>query len=209
MTNNVITEIQEDLNRARMAQFFSKHGKSLVALVVVTILAISAYEAYKFYDLRNRMQAGDKLYEVAADFKNPDNIKKLKEVAKTASYTEIALLNEANYYNSQLNVARAKKAYEKLAEIKNANPAFKQIAQLNLVSIKVNEDPNDKSVEAELKKLSASDAIFRFTALEMLGSYYKKQGKTEEAKAAYKEIADDKKAPASLSGRAKALINSF
>ena len=208
--NNILLEIKEDMQRDQMMQFFKKNATVISVLLVVGLAVIIAYEVWKNYDLKNRADAGDKLYAVISDFNTLKSPKPLRDVrAQAPAYKSIVELVEANWHESQLDGQEMKKAYQELADDKNANMALRDLAKLNLVSMQLNTGAEDKSAEADLIALSSKGRVYRFTALEMLGAYYKKKGRTEEARKTYEELANDTAAPASLAGRAKSMLSSF
>lgn len=207
--NSIITEIQEDLNRERMTEFFKKHGKYVYTLVIIGILAIGGFEAWKNIDQKNRAEAGDKLYKIINSFSETSDTKEIVEIQKTGAYKDVGKLIEANMYEAKKNDDATLKAYEKLANDSSAEKGLRELASLNIISMKLNKNPADASVEADLKKLSGADGIYKYTALEMLGAYYRANGKNAEAKAAYTKLANDETAPRSLSGRAHSMLSSF
>ena len=208
-TDNVLTELQEDLNRDRMTAFFKKNGKTLALLAFLIVAGIAAFQIWKSYDMKSRTEAGDKLYAAISNFDQQKDAKQIVEVEKNRAYADIASLVEANYQEAHGDTAAMEKAYEKVAKSPAGNTALKQLAELNLISIKLNGNPADKTAEADLKKLSADDQVFKYTALEMLAGYYKRNGRIEEAKATYEKIANDPAAPSSLAGRSKSMLSSF
>lgn len=209
MSDNILLEIKEDMQRDQMIQFFKKHGKYLAVLAVLVVVGIAGFEIWKNQDIKKRSAVGDQLYATITNFNQLKNPNKLREIAANSSYRDIATLIEANWQESQLDNDEMVKTYQKVANDPNANPALKELAELNVLSAKLNANPSDAKAEEELKKLTADNKTFRFTAMEMLGGYYKKNGKLEEARGVYEKLANNPAAPASLSGRAKSMLSSF
>lgn len=207
--NTIITEIQEDLNRERMAQFFNAHGIYVYTLIVLVIVGIGAYEGWRYFDTERRTVQGDKLYSIISDFTPDVAPKDIQEVGKDRNYKDITKLIEANLYEQKKDEANVMKAYEELANDSSAEKPFRELAELNIISFKLNKNPADTSIEPSLKKLTAEDSIYKFTAMEMLASYYKTNGRNDKAKEIFAKLANDEKAPRSLAGRARSMLSSF
>ena len=207
--NDIITQIQEDVNREQMMDFFKNHGKRLVTLAVIAVLGIAGFEGWKHYDLNERSKSGDKMYNIISNFAEEKDTKNLAFLGTKNGYKEVAAMVEANLSELHKDEAASEKAYAKIANDTNANQALRELAKLNIISIRLNKNPTDSGVEPDLKALTSDSSAFKYTALEMLAAYYKGNNKYAESKAAYQKIADDENAPSSLSGRAKSMLSSY
>jgi hypothetical protein len=209
MADKIITELEEDLKNERINQFFQKNGKLLVALSLLVVISIGGYELWKYNDTNNRIKEGNKLYSFIVDFGPTKDPATLTEVQKNHTYKDVATLVEANLYQAKGEEENTLKTYERLAKNPNSNNALRQLAQLNVISMRLNKNSADSSVEADLQKLAADNGIFRYTAQEMLATYYQKSGKFDKSKEIFKKLSEDENAPRTLAGRAKSMLSSF
>lgn len=179
-------EEQEQLDAFK--GWWKSNGKFVLGIAVLALVSFTGYEGWKYYQYQQSAQASQQYQLMAAtDIKDSKKIRALSaeimDKYSTTPYAGRAAVAVAKLNYQEQDLASAKAQLEWAG--KNAKEdAIKAIALLQLAAIQFEE----KAFDAALKTLTTQpDAAYAGLFSDLKGDILVAQGKTDDAKAAYKE----------------------
>ena len=174
-------------------KFLDKYKKILIALVILIVLVISFFVISSQLQKENNESAAivydDWIEEISQEnpsIENLDNILRtlLKEYPKTG-YTELALLNKANFDAKLDNLDDSLMNFKKLIDLTggfNGNKIFNKMSRVSSARILLSLERYDEALEM-IKEFSSSNTNGYIH--ELTGDILVKQEKNDLAKAQY------------------------
>ena len=174
-------------------KFLDKYKKILIALVILIVLVISFFIISSQLQKENNESAAivydDWIEEISQEnpsIENLDNILRtlLKEYPKTG-YTELALLNKANFDAKLDNLDDSLMNFKKLIDLTdgfNGNKIFNKMSRVSSARILLSLERHDEALEM-IKEFSSSNTNGYIH--ELTGDILVKQEKNDLAKAQY------------------------
>ena len=174
-------------------KFLDKYKKILIALVILIVLVISFFIISSQLQKENNESAAivydDWIEEISQEnpsIENLDNILRtlLKEYPKTG-YTELALLNKANFDAKLDNLDDSLMNFKKLIDLTdgfNGNKIFNKMSRVSSARILLSLERYDEALEM-IKEFSSSNTNGYIH--ELTGDILVKQEKNDLAKAQY------------------------
>ena len=174
-------------------KFLDKYKKILIALVILIVLVISFFVISSQLQKENNESAAmvydDWIEEISQEnpsIENLDNILRtlLKEYPKTG-YTELALLNKANFDAKLDNLDDSLMNFKKLIDLTdgfNGNKIFNKMSKVSSARILLSLERYDEALEM-IKEFSSSNTNGYIH--ELTGDILVKQEKNDLAKAQY------------------------
>ena len=174
-------------------KFLDKYKKILIALVILIVLVISFFVISSQLQKENNESAAivydDWIEEISQEnpsIENLDNILRtlLKEYPKTG-YTELALLNKANFDAKLDNLDDSLMNFKKLIDLTdgfNGNKIFNKMSRVSSARILLSLERHDEALEM-IKEFSSSNTNGYIH--ELTGDILVKQEKNDLAKAQY------------------------
>ena len=174
-------------------KFLDKYKKILIALVILIVLVISFFVISSQLQKENNESAAivydDWIEEISQEnpsIENLDNILRtlLKEYPKTG-YTELALLNKANFDAKLDNLDDSLMNFKKLIDLTdgfNGNKIFNKMSRVSSARILLSLERYDETLEM-IKEFSSSNTNGYIH--ELTGDILVKQEKNDLAKAQY------------------------
>ena len=182
-------EEQEQLDEFKA--WWTQHGRNVVILVSVLVAGYLGYQGLHYYQNQQSMKASTR-YEslVKLDITDAKNLKGIQSLSaelmdkySSTPYAGRAALTAAKA-NFQANDAKSAKAQLEWAAKNAKEDAIQSMALLQLASLEV----QDKDYDGALKTLSEKHSSgFDGLFADLKGDVLVAQGKTAEAKKAYKE----------------------
>jgi len=199
-------EVEENLRRDRVTDFFKSYGKWLAAALVLFLAAVGGWIYWEERQNRDAADQSEQLHSVLTDISTgkqqtvPQRIAELEKshsdvVRASASLTDAAYALEKN--NRPAAIAK----YRALAADKSLAEPFRDLATVRLTALEFDTlKPED--VVARLAPLSKAGNPWFGSAGEMTALALMKQNKNAEAGRLFAAIAADPQVPNSIRSRA-------
>jgi hypothetical protein len=205
-------EIEEDLQRDRMARLWRRYGSWIIALAVAIVIAVAAREGWRWSE-RRQAEAASARYLAALDLAAGDPLRAQEALRVLADdghegYALLARLREGSAYMQQGNLQAAAAVY---GEIEDAapRPAFRDLAVILGGYASLGGTPNPEYISewrGKLTPLAAAGSPWRFSARELLAILELQSGNRGKAKELFMQIDADPEAPADMRSRAEMIV---
>lgn len=210
MSDNMLLEVEDALRAQQIKALWDKFGQWLIGAVIIIVLGTAVGVIWHGHTTSALSQQTAQLLaflESDVDGKAAES-----DLAALSAKTDMPLKVIAELYRAQkLEKAKdlkgAQSVYADIAKQGGTPDIMKDLAQLHVVRIGVAMDQKAEDLLPQLDKLTADDAPFRASAMELKGLLLQKQGKNDEANAVFSALSKNDDAPPSLRNRAKALIS--
>jgi hypothetical protein len=197
-------EVEEDLNRDRIAKLWERYQYVIMAGVAAIILGVGGF---KYLEHRRQVASETGGGQFAAALKSlsagkPDEATKaLSTVAASGtSYAALARLRLAAADAQNGKTADAVAAYEAVANQSSLDPLLQDFARLQTAMLKV--DTADwTEMQNRLNPLATDSNSWRHAARELLGMAALKAGIPDQARTQFERLLGDRETPASISER--------
>jgi hypothetical protein len=215
---DIFDEVDEELRAERAQQLLKKYSGVIVAAALAIVGAAAGWQGWRWYEARQDRAAAVG-YLTAMNLANPTAagtsaasrsaaIAAFSNLAGTApeGYAALSRLREAALKADAGDLQGATALWDQVAGDASVDPLLRDLASLLWAQHLI--DSGDPSLlEARLKALTAPDNSWRPLALEQLALLDLRQGKTDQAKTALRQLAQDGAAPRGVRGRASSLLN--
>jgi hypothetical protein len=209
---DIFDEVESDLRAERTRRFFTRYAGALIALLVLIVAAAGGFEAWKYYRQRDLLRVSNAYLAAQrlADATSPDRPAAIAAFAKvagegSAGYRTLSLLREAALKADAGDLAGASTLWDEVAGDGSSAPLLRDLASLLWVMHHI-DSPESGQIESRLQPLLAPENAWHALAQEMAAVLDIKQGKTDAARTALKQLAQDVTAPAGVRGRANGLL---
>ncbi len=203
---NLFKEIDEELRQEQYATLWKKYGNYIIGLIVILVGSVAAFQGWKAYD-QNRRADDSALYSSAlkADANNKSeealSILTKLQAEGTEGYALLARFNKAAILAGKGDTAAASAEYTAIAVDQSIDQIYRDLA--TVFSALQELDKGDPSaISGRLQPLLSPSNPFRHTAKEIAALLAHRQGKVEDAKKLFRELADDVTAPGGVRARA-------
>lgn len=179
-------EIEEELQRERLINFWKNYRFLIIGGVIAIILSVAGTEFYHSWRNKIRSQESNSFESAVvlnAQGKKEEALSTLNQLAQNAktSYKYLAKLKIAGINLANQNVADGLQKLKQVADDKNAPSSLKSIALLSYVGHQVdNKDPNE--LLEMLSPLLNTQSEYFASATELKVALLLKQNNVEEAK---------------------------
>lgn len=181
-------DLEEQEQIAELKQAWKQYGKLVITVAVVALATFAATQAWRYYTHRQSEQAST-LFTKFGEAVRKNDVKEIRVLGKqlmddygSSAYGPSAalLLAKTNYEAGDLSSAAAELQWT-IDKAKDAETA--ELARLRLASIRLDEKKYDEALKLlETKHSAAMDTLYA----DLRGDALVAQGKTAEARAAYK-----------------------
>jgi predicted negative regulator of RcsB-dependent stress response len=182
-------DLQEQEQLAAIKAWWEKYGNFILAVATLVLLAIAAYNGWRWYERREAQQAAVVYEELLKALDGTDANRK-KELAGTlierygrTVYAPMAALQMASIFHEAGDPSAARAQLQWVID-KSGHDEYALIARVRLAGVLL----DDKAYDAALQVLSGSVPKAHLTAFaDRRGDVLVAQGKTDQARAAYRE----------------------
>lgn len=201
-----IQEVEENLRRDRVTDFFKSYGKWIAVAVVLFLAAIGGWIYWEEQQKRTSSDQSEKLHALLTDISAgktqtvPQRVAELEKshsdvVRASASLTDAAVALEKN--NRSAAIAK----YRELVNDKDVAQPFRDVATVRLTALEF-DTIKPEEVIARLQPLAKAGSPWFGSAGEMTAFALMKQNKNAEAGRLFAAIAADQQVPSSIRSRA-------
>lgn len=206
--SSLLQEIEEDLQRQKYEALWKRYGRYVIGAALAIVLGTAAVTSWRNHTLAQHQAATSGLLNIVND-KALDKDKKVAALETfaaanpKASQATLARFRAAAIALKDGKTAEAMAQYDKIAADDDAEPLFRELANLLAVQAQL-DDGDPAALQARLQPLLASDAAWRFTAKEYSAHLALRVGDKAKAKQLFDELTQpDAEIPATLAQRAK------
>ncbi|MBN8897837.1 MAG: tetratricopeptide repeat protein [Rhodospirillales bacterium] len=214
---DIFDEVEEELRAERAQRLLLRYGGVIVGAVVLVIVAVGGWQAWRWWQAKqdaaaavsyvNAMAMADSASPTAIAAR-PATIGALDALAGAApqGYRTLARLRAAALKAENGDMPGALKMWDEVAADGAADPLLRDLATLMWAQHQIDHgDP--AQLAARLQALTSATNPWRALAREQLALLDLRQGKTDAAKTAFQQLADDVTAPAGVRGRSRSLAS--
>jgi hypothetical protein len=210
---DIFKEVEEDLRRDKATEWWKRNSLFIYAAAAAVVIGVAGYQGWRAYDEKLRGEQSDS-YAAALQLIDSGDQARAREALQALSnpggsgYPLLAALSEANLAAETGDMATAERIWGELAQNGSSPRAVSELGTLFAVMRRM--DGGDAAaLRGELRSLTAPEAPYRFTALELLAALALREGDTAAAREHLTQITDDPAAPAGSRSRAAELLASF
>jgi hypothetical protein len=203
--SDIFREIDEELRRDNLLKLWARYGRYILALAAAALVIAGGVVAWRDHQLSER-RAQSARYAGALMLARADKTADARIVFAAIAhegggYSVLASFEDAALLAKSGDRKAAVAAYDRIAESRSADPAFRDLAILDSV-MQSPAEADPKATIARLAPLTAPDSPWRPTAIELTAAARLGLGDKKGALKLYEQLADDLAAPRDLRSRA-------
>jgi hypothetical protein len=214
---DIFDEISEELRSERAAALLRRYGGVLLAAALLVLLAVAGQQFWQSYQTRQNEAAAtkflaltDQVDTLGSNITNPQRISAAQGLAGFAAsapvgYRTLANLRAAGLYAAAGQTDAAEGLWNDISADPAADPLLRQLADLLWAQHALGSAP-DTAVLARLAPLAVPENSWHGLAQETQALLYVHEGKMNQAKALFSQIASDPTAPEGVRNRADGLL---
>jgi hypothetical protein len=204
---DIFREVEEDVRRERIEKLWKQYGDYAIAGVAAVVLVVAGWQYWRYSHAKEVARASDAYLTASNKAAGGDTMGAAADFAKLAKdaplgYATLAKLQQANALLGSGSTGDAVAIYRQIEQDDDSNLA--KVARLRHAWAIVDLAPK-REVETLLAPLTDPGSDWRYSAREVLAYSDYHNGNTKLATTAFKQLADDAKAPANLRQRAKVM----
>ncbi|HEY5048261.1 MAG TPA: tetratricopeptide repeat protein [Rhizomicrobium sp.] len=201
---DIFHEVEEEVRRERLEQFWKKHSDYIIAGMALIVIAVAGFQLWRVYDQKQRVRASNE-YTAAVQMLQSGQSNLAAELfaklGKSAprGYSAASRLQEADALLSEGNRADAIALYKQIAA--GSDPDLGAVARLHAAWAIVDQAPKSE-VTALVGPLTAAGSAWNPMAREILAYADYRAGNAKAANE-YESLAADTNAPDGVRQRAR------
>jgi hypothetical protein len=214
---DIFDEISDDLRAEQAAKLLRRYGALLLLAAVVVLLGVAGQQVWQNIQTRQNAAAATQFLAITGqiDGQGPGITNAQRDVyaqqltgfaaTAPAGYRTLARLRAAGLYADAGQTSNAEAAWDAVSTDSGADTMLRQLADLLWAQHALGTAP-DVEVAARLQPLTGSENFWHGLAQETQALLYLHEGKTDQAKALFSQIASDPSAPEGVRNRADGLL---
>ncbi|MBX6427037.1 MAG: tetratricopeptide repeat protein [Variibacter sp.] len=205
---DIFQEVDEEVRRERLKQFWDRYGGLVMAVAVVIVLGVGGWRGYHWWEAKKAAEAGavfESAISLAAQGKHAEAEAAFEAIAaKGGAYGVLARLRAAAEL-AQRDRDGAVKRYDEIAGDASVPRPLRDLAQIRAGLLLVDAAPYD-AMRARLEALAGPDGAFRHTARELLALSAWRSGNAAAARQWIDAILSDAETPPGTRARTEMLL---
>lgn len=206
-TDTFLREVQEDMQREKMAQIWDRYGVLILGLVALLVAAVGGYKYMEYRQTTAANAAGvrfEQAAKLASEGKAEEANKEFQAIIADAppGYGALARLRIAATKTGDEAVA----AYDAVAKQGSVDVMLRDYAAIQAALLRV--DRADwTEMQNRLNDLTNEKNPWRAASRELLGLAALKAGKLDEARKAFDQLLGDQATPPSMLERIRVMMS--
>lgn len=205
---DIFDEVEEDLRAERAGRLWKRYGGLLVGAALLVVAGVGGLQAWRWYEARQAAAAAEAY--LAADRAASAQGADLKAAAEQfagfaqsapGGYQTLARLRAAALKAETGDREAALALWDQVARDSGADPLYRDLAAL-LWTLHSLDSGDPAQLAARLAPLLREGSPWRASAQELAALVALRRGEPEEARRAFRQLADDVTAPPGLRDRA-------
>ena len=187
MSEEIISEIEEDLQKERFKKYWKNYGKYISLLIVFIIFSVGGWQIYEFIEKRRNIEASNIFLNIL-DVSKEDTEKAIEEIDKiknlTNGYELLIKFQKANLFIKNNQITDAVILFNQIHQDKSIDQNYRDIAVL--LSI-MHQYKQDNSI-VKLDNIISTNEHFAMLAKELKAYILYDDGKIKGAQNILEEI---------------------
>ena len=214
ITETFVREVDENLRRDQLQDFFKAYGTWLIAAVVLFLAASGGFIWWKQHQVKQSQAQVEKLAQIYKDIgsgNTSQSPQQLDEISKNGSSKAVrasALFARAALALQQNEVKLATGTYRTIANDDGLPDPYRHAALIRQTALEFDQIKPEEVI-ARLQPLAKAGEPWFGTAGEMTALAMIKQGRKREAGQLFAAIAKDQSVPETIRGRAAQIASSL
>lgn len=213
ITETFVREVDENLRRDQMQNFFKAYGSWLIVAVVLFLGASGGFIWWKQHQVQQSQAKVEKLAQIYKDIgsgNTSQSPQQLDEISKSGSKAvrASALFARAALALQQNDVKLATSTYKTIANDDGLPDPYRDAALIRQTALEFDQLKPEEAI-ARLQPLAKPGEPWFGSAGEMTALAMIKQGRKQEAGQLFAAIAKDQSVPETIRGRATQLASSL
>ena len=187
MSEEIISEIEEDLQKERMRKYWSLYGKYILSVVILVIVIIGGWQFYNFWENKKNNDASNNFLNILSISNNDVNeaINKINETSDLPNgYKFLLKFKKASLLNRIGKNSEAQLIWEELYTDKSIDSDYKDIAIIS--SLMNNYDQPELIVK--LDKIIKTNTYFSNLSKELKANILYENGQNQESNDLFIEL---------------------
>lgn len=187
MSEEIISEIEEDLQKERLKKYWSLYGKYISSIIILVIVIIGGWQFYNFWENKKNNDASNNFLNILSISNNDINeaINKINGLSDLPNgYKFLLKFKKASLLNKNGNNTEAQLIWKELYSDKYIDPDYKDIA---IISSLMN-DYDQPELIAKLDDIIKNNINFSNLSKELKASILYDNGKIQESKDLFIEL---------------------
>ena len=187
MSEEIISEIEEDLQKERLRKYWSLYGKYISSVVFLVIIIIGGWQFYNFWENKKNNDASNNFLNILSISNNDLNqaINKVNELSDLPNgYKLLLKFKKASLLNRIGKNLEAQLIWKELYSDKYIDPYYKDIA---IISSLMN-DYDQPELIVKLDDIIKNNIYFSNLSKELKANILYENGKIQESKVLFNEI---------------------
>ena len=208
MSEEIISEIEDDLQKERMQKIWTVYGKYILSIIFCVVIVIGGWQLFSFWNEKKLNDASNSYLEILRKSKTDLNLA-LSEIDKISNlpkgYNYLIKFKKASLLNQNGDHSKAQSTWKELYSDTNLDQEYRDIALL--LSIMHNEEKPE-----QLEKLDSiinSGNQFSIISQEIKAGLLFKNGEINQSKKIYEDILTAKNINQRTQERVKNILKSF
>jgi hypothetical protein len=208
---DLLDEVREELKDERALDFIKKNGSFILILMVVCIIGASLKLWWNDYQENRYHKAGGEfisgILKMRA-YKPDDAVKKFEDLFTNdnTNYAALAGLNVGSYADFKKDFTKSSTVFKTVSDNSSFDHSFKDMAKFLQIKSALSNNGDKQELAAELEKYVKDGGIYKYSALELLGTVYLNLGEKGKAKETFNIVITDAGVPDSLRNRVSTLL---
>ena len=187
MSEEIISEIEEDLQKERFKKYWKNYGKYISLLIVFIIFSVGGWQIYEFIEKRRNIEASNIFLNIL-DVSKEDTEKAIEEIDKIKNlpngYELLIKFQKANLHIKNNQISDAVLLFNQIHQDKSIDQNYRDIAFL--LSI-MHQYKQENSI-AKLDNIISTNVHFAMLAKELKAYILYDDGKIKGAQNILEEI---------------------
>ena len=143
MSEEIISEIEEDLQKERFKKYWKNYGKYISLLIVFIIFSVGSWQIYEFIEKRRNIEASNIFLNIL-DVSKEDTEKAIEEIDKIKNlpkgYELLIKFQKANLFIKNNQITDAVLLFNQIHQDKTIDQNYKDIAVLLSIMHRYNQE---------------------------------------------------------------------